>query len=239
MEKIDLTVTGETKQIILREGAAPNLFVYDGFHYAAESTESLITLTKSKGNKPNVIVAYDQSGIKVILDDQIVDRSKDRISYEFKRSRQFKEWQNILMKGQVFDQKSLIDFLRRREEGEIIEVESLLAAIQNFKFVTNISGDFTYDDRNNYTFAIKIGDSEGTVKLPKYIFAFIELYNESNFKQSIEIEVEVQKPRGEGEKPMFLISCPKFARYDEEALKNEVDTIKKGLEGYLVVAGRI
>lgn len=239
MEKIELAVSGETKEVILREGKAPEIFVYDGFHYAAESTESLIALTKSKGNKPNVIVAYNQTGVKVILDDLIFTRHKDIISYEFKRSRQFEEWKSILLKGQVFDQKSLIDFLRRREEGEIIEIESLLAAIQNFKFVTNITGDFSFDDRNNYTFAIKVGDSEGTVKLPKYIFACVELYNESNFRQTIELEVEVQKPRGEGEKPMFLISCPKFSRYDEEALKNEVDTIKGGLEGYLIVAGRI
>ena len=129
--------------------------------------------------------------------------------------------------------------MRRREPGEIDNIENLIASIQNFKYVTNITGDFTYDDRNNYTFAFKIGDAEGTVRLPQFITANLEIFNESELLQSIEIEIEVQKPKNEGDKLAFLLHCPKLSRYLKTAVEYEIDFVKNELDGYLVVAGNI
>ena len=136
-------------------------------------------------------------------------------------------------------QKAFIDFLRRREPGEIENSDFLIAAIQNFKYVTNITGDFTYDDRNNYTFAMKVGDAEGTVKLQQIVIANIEVFNESEFIQVMEIELEVQKPKNEGEKLAFLLHCPKLSRYSKKAVDNEIEVVKAELDGYLIVAGNI
>lgn len=193
----------------------------------------------SKAHKEICANAYNEAGFKVILDDKVLDRTQDRLRYDFKKSLQYKEWSKILESGVAFDQKNLLDFLRRREIGEIDAADAITAAIQNFKYVTNIAGDFTYDDNNNYTFGIKIGDAEGTVKLPQYLYADIEVYNESGFIQSMEIELEVRRPKAEGEKPMFVLTCPKLARYLKEALDNEISTVKGALEGYLIVAGNI
>lgn len=236
-EQINLIVNGD--QLVIRHGQAPEIYQYDGFSYTADSTESLIALVKSKGVQENCVIAYNEAGFKVILDDKVLDRTQDRLRYDFKKSLQYKEWSKILESGFAFDQKSLLDFLRRREIGEIDAADAITAAIQNFKYVTNIAGDFTYDDNNNYTFGIKIGDAEGTVKLPQYLYADIEVYNESGFIQSMEIELEVRRPKAEGEKPMFVLTCPKLARYLKDAFDNEINTVKGALDGYLIVAGNI
>ena len=234
-----INITPNSEVLVIRTGDATPIYTYKGFSYTADSTDSLIALVKAKGSKANAIVAYNADGIEVILDDTIVERKQDRLAYKFKNSIQFEEWKNILTRGCSFDQKEFIKFLQRRETGEIENIESLMASIQQFKYVTNIAGDFTYDDNNNYNFAIKIGDAEGTVRLPQFVFAKIEIYLESGLVQTMEIEMEVIRPRGEGEKPMFNLSCPKLSRYMQEAVDYEIKKLKKELDGYLIVAGNI
>lgn len=236
-EQINLTVNGEV--LTVRHGEAPRIFQYTGFKYEAHSTDSLVALVKSKSVKENCVISYDESGFKVILNDRVLDRQQDRISYGFKKSLQYNEWAKILEGAVIFDQKNLLDFFRRREPGEIEAVDALVAAVQNFRYVTNIAGDFTYDDNNNYTFAVRIGDAEGTVKLPQYIYADIEVFNESGFIQYMEIELEVRRPKADSEKPTFVLSCPKLQRYLKEALENEIAKVKQELDGYLIVAGSI
>jgi hypothetical protein len=238
MENVEVKVLPEGEELTIRTGTAGKIFQYNGFNHEVFSTESLITLTKAKGKNDSAIVAYCESGVQVILDDTVTDRDQDRIKYDFKTSQQFAEWEKIL-RGTVMGQKQLIDFLRRREEGEVDDIDFLISQVQQFKYVTNISGDFTYDDRNNYTFAIKVGEAEGTVRLPQIIIANIEIYNESGFIQPMEIEVEVQKPKSEDEKLLFGLSCPKFSRYQKKALENEINQIKQGLDGFLIITGDI
>lgn len=237
-EQINLTVNGEG--VIIRHGTAPEIYQYEGFSYTADSTDSFIALVKSKGFKENCVIAYNEEGFKAILNDKVLTRPQDRLRYAFKKSIQYKEWAKILENGVVFDQKSFIDFLRRREEGEIVDADTIIAAVQNFKYVTTTTGDFTFDDNNNYTFAFKIGEAEGTVRLPQYLYVDISIFNESDFVQNVEIELEVRKPKSEGEKLTFVLTCPKLQRYVNEALEAEIDKVKKELNnGYLIVAGSI
>ncbi|MGL5512791.1 MAG: hypothetical protein ACRDBM_06070 [Sporomusa sp.] len=236
-EQFNITATGDV--LTIRRGEAPEIFMYDGFRHTADSTDSLIALIKSKGVQPNTVIAYNEKGIKAILDDTVKDRNQDRITYEFKYSQQYQEWEKILTKGSTFDQRDFIKFLQRREPGEIDNIESLIVSLQNFKYVTNINADFSRENDQNYTFMIKIGEAEGSIKLPQLITTNIEVYNESLFTQPMEIELEVYKPKSEGEKPMFALTCPKLQRYLKEAVKFEIEHIKTELDGYLIVAGNV
>jgi len=236
-KQINITPKGDILEF--RTGEAKQLYQYDGYQYTAESTESLITLVRSKGSEENTIIAYTDGGIKVILDDTVITRDQDRLKYNYKYSQQFEEFRSILEKGVVFEQKQFIDFLRRREPGEINGQDMLMAAIQSFKFSSIISGDFTYDDQDNYICSFKIGDAEGTVKIPQLITANIEVFNESDFVQTVELELEIKKPRDQSEKPLIALTCPKLPRYLQKAMDHEIETVENELEGYLIVAGVI
>ncbi|CQR73336.1 hypothetical protein SOV_51190 [Sporomusa ovata DSM 2662] len=236
-EQFHITTTGEG--LTVRHGKAPEIFVYDGFNYTADSTDSLIALVRSKGNQPNTVIAYNENGIKAILDDTVKERIQDRINYAFKLSQQYEEWEKILTKGSAFDQRDFIKFLQRREPGEIEDIEFLIGNLQNFRYAINTAADFSRADDQNYTFMIKIGEVEGSVKLPQFLTANIEIYNESEFIQAVELELEVYKPKSEGEKPLFGLSCPKLQRYLKAAVEHEIERLKCELEGYLIVAGNI
>ena len=83
MNNKDIQLTPQGDTLIIREGQAPQLFIYNGFSYTADSTPALIALVKSKSVQENCILAYNDKGFKVILNDKVLDRSQDRIGYYF------------------------------------------------------------------------------------------------------------------------------------------------------------
>ena len=225
-------------ELTVRQGCAPDIFQYEGFRYTADTLDSFAKLVSAKAVKENCVVFCNEKGFHAILDDTVQDRKQDTVSYDFSLSVQAKEWEEVLSKGKVFDIKGLVDFLKRREENEIANIDRLLHAVSNFKYVTNIQGDFSFDDRDNYTFNVKLSDGEGTVRIPKVITVNMEILQGSDFHQDIEIEVEVQRPKDPSERPRFLLSCPKYPRYYQTAIEQECTLLPEQLPGYLIVRGR-
>ena len=223
--------------LLVRQGVLPNIFQYEGFRYTADTLDSFARLVLAKSVKEDCVVFCNKNGFHAILDDTVQDRKQDTVSYGFSISIQAEEWKEILSNGKVFDIKKLVDFLKRREENEIADIDRLLYAVSNFKYVTNVQGDFSFDDRNNYTFNVKLSDGEGTVRIPKVITAKIEILNGSDFRQDIEIEVEVERPKDPSERPCFLLSCPKYPRYYKAAIDWEYTQLLKRLPDYLIVQG--
>lgn len=211
-------------------------YINPGFHYILESIRSVIDLVKARGTADFSFLFYTDSQIQVVLDDRIEKRQKDTARYEFETSDLLDEWQRLFDKG--IDQKQFIEFLKKRDtEKELPETESLIASLQNLKMATEVRWDGDYDDRNNYNFAIKVKDMEGNTRLPNMLTACIPLINESALEIDVEIELEVFKPKGEGEKPMFRLTCPKFDRYWKQAVKHEIEVLKDALPGYHILAG--
>lgn len=229
----------EGNEVIVRRGTAREIFQYNGFNYSAFSTGSFIDLVKAKAVRENCVIAYNENNMTAILDDLVIDRRQDRVKYSFVNSLQAEEWKEILKDGKTFDQRSLIKFLQRREPDEIDDLEFFISMLQNFKYVTNIQGDFSQADDQNYTFMIKVGEQEGSIKIPQFIYLNLEIFNESDFSQKVEVEVEVYKPKQEGEKPLIRLSCPKYQRYQKEAVESEIIKLKEQLSDYLIITGEI
>ncbi|MDR3279297.1 MAG: hypothetical protein LBT23_02190 [Synergistaceae bacterium] len=224
---------------VFRVGDAEKIFQYAGFRYSANSTDSFVRLLKANIKDVwNAVVFVNDKGFHAIVDTSVTDRPQDKIVYDFSLSPQGEEWGLILEKGQVFDVKSMVDFLKRRETGEIDTIEDILYAAQNFRYVIKSEGDFTRDNSQNYVMAIKVGEAEGTIKVPEKIYANIALLKGSDFTQSIEIEVDIHRPKDEKDgKPGFHLSCPKFERYYQRAILSEVAALKHELGEFLVIDG--
>lgn len=228
-------------ELTIRVGqAAKELDPYDypGFSHQAFTTQSFISLVDAKANKFQAVIFANDKGFSAICDDSIEDRPWDRISMKFEFSTQAKEWQEILENGKVFSIKNLVDFLKRRDEKEIDNLDELLYAFKNFKFAKSIIGDFSYDDRNNYNFALKVNNTETTVRIPAVVQANIEIFKGSGFVSSMDIEIEVQEPTTSSEQPLIFLSCPTFPRQYEKAKEVEIETLRQGLPDWLIVEGQ-
>lgn len=211
---------------------------YQGFRYQADSLNAFVSLVQTKSaGKGACVVFYNNKGYRAIMDDSVHDRIQSSVSYNFLNSVQFSEWADILNKGRVFGVPDFVKFLRRRDPEEIQDMDALLFAAQNFRYATNIAGDFTYDSRNNYVFMVKVDEAESTVRFPQAIFATVEIFQDSGWKQEMEIEIDIVRPKSADERPMIALSCPKFPRYQEQAKKQQHEELIRQLEGWLVVAG--
>lgn len=236
-EKINIEVQGENLNI--RHGDLPKLpdiFQYKGFQHSTTSAGGFVELVRSKSNKPNCVVFWNGDGeMKAIMDDTVYDRPQDLVTFSPSRSVQYKEWYDVLAHEVSFEQKPFIDFLRTREPHELVGRDDLLMKVRKFTYVTRTEGDAIRDDNNNYSFAIKVNNVEATVQIPATMYLDIELFAESEFRQRVELDLEVEIPRKEGEKLKFKLSCPTFERYKQAAIDGIVDYIKTELDGYLIV----
>lgn len=227
----NFTVNNDSDEdIVIRTGAAIEPFNYLGTVYRALSTNAFCDLVIAR--KTDFTVAgYHDKGFSAILNDSITDAERDKVTYLFEDSLQMEEWNAVL--DDSLSQKQLINFLkcRRQDIPEVPEYETLLYNLQNFKFVQNIEADYSQTDNNNYTFAFKSRDGEGTVKLPQQFAANIELIKGSNYIQEIEIELEIHRPKSADEKPTFVLHCPKMRRYQEIAKDHEIDKLINALNG--------
>ena len=214
-----------------------NVHQFEGTDYVLESIASVIELVKWKGSKNNTVIFYNDNKVQVILDDALMDRPQDIAAYGFKWSDSFDEWRGVL--DRPMGQKDFVNFLKRRPYDESHVVEPLLAQAQNLKLMTEIMGDYTYDDNNNITFMFKTKDGESMTKLPSLVTINLILVNESDFYQPIEFELELNKPKSENEKPSFILKYPKLQRYIKDAVKHEINKMKSALDGYLIMAGSI
>lgn len=210
---------------------------YKGFAYVAQSTQAVIDLVKHlTGEKSgNTIIFYDNERVAVIVDETIQARPQDTISYRFQESLELQDWKKVF--GRPLTQKEFIDFLKRRAPEEVQDCDRLMAAAQTIRMATEITGDFLYQDNNNVTVAFKIKDTESATTFPSTLTIYVPIINESGKEDELEIELQVNKPKGEGEKLTFQLDCPKFARYWREAVRAEIDTLGEELPGYLLVAG--
>lgn len=234
-----LHVKTQNDTLVLRTGEAEKIYQYKGYEYYPRTAESFIKLLHAKGNKENSIIFIDDERAIAIMDDTVRDRKQDEVIYGFQLSEAADEWRQALIADDplIIGIKDFADFLKRRPEGEVIEIDKLLYAVQNFKYVTNTAGNFSFEDRNNYTFNIMVNDAEGTVKVPKVITARLELLEASGFVQDIGMEIEVNRPKDPKDKPYFVISCPKFQRYWLDAVRHARETIAAALPDYLIIDG--
>lgn len=228
-------VDDHAAEVHFRTGQLPTPYQYQGYKYNLESMQSVIDLIRWKGSKENTVIFVDEEGVQAILDDTVTDQPKDGAVYQYKKSLEYQEWQIIL--GKAIPQKVFIDFLKRRPENQVDENDLLLASVQKLNLATVITGDFEYEDINNHVVSFKIKETETSTKLPKVLVVSMPLIYGSENVLTMEVELEFCAPRNDGEKPVFLLTIPKFDRYWQEAIDYEVAKLKEQLKDYLILSG--
>lgn len=207
----------------------------ESFDYGLQSLQGVLDLIGRKGDSQKTVVFYNDANIQVILDDTITDRSKDTALYSFANSIAYTHWKNIF--GKAFQQKELIDFLKNHPEDIVGGVDSLISAVSKLKITTEIVGDYWYDDNNNITFMFKSKDGEGAASIPAKITLCVPIFNESDFVPQMEVELQLNKPKAETEKPTIVLTCPRMEFYRKAAVDFTVNALKEALPGFLIMAG--
>lgn len=228
---------------VLLQYQEPTEYIYRGVHYSLRSTQAVIDLIKKRGSQENTLIFYvdaDKPQVQVVLDDKVVDRDKDIADYRFAKSDVLKEWEEVLGNPQGIDQKGFIKFLKRRKLEEFENstmLQQLLAISQQLNLATVINFDSVYENENNKEVSFKIKDVDTSTTIPETFLLDIPLLNESDLKCVIDIELELVKPREEGQKARFVLSCPMLPKFMKEAVRYEIGKIREALPGYELLAG--
>ena len=85
-EKINIEM--QKNNLNIRHGDLPKLpdiFQYKGFQHRTTSAEGFVELVKTKSNKPNCVVFWDDDGdMTAIMDDTVYDRPQDKTLSSFR-----------------------------------------------------------------------------------------------------------------------------------------------------------
>lgn len=226
----------ESVRIIHEPVATRRIHEWNQQKYNLSSMSAVIDFVERKGTVENTVIFYNNSDVRVILDDSIQDRPLDQAIYPFNLSDQFKNWNEVFGRG--MNQKKLADFLRRLELDELPDRDMLVANVRKLQVITEIKGDYEYDEAGNVSVVYKESNGrEGLMALPSLIEPYVPILNESEYESSIEVELELIKPKSEDEKPAIILTCPKKDLYIKDAIEYEVDRLKKALPDYLILAG--
>ncbi len=207
----------QEKPLVIREGKTPDIFVYQGYRYELEDTESLIAFATKYSSKENGVILHDENGIGCLIDATVEDRTQDYISYCFDPSFAAEEWGGILKGEELrFGIRDMVKFLEHRPVGEIeVRVlEDLINSVKHMKYAITNEIDQSYNDTNNFTVAIKVGEHPGNVKIPRKVYVTMELIKNSGYEQEIEVEIEtilMKAPTENG--TQFALACPNWKRY--------------------------
>lgn len=237
-KKIEVNVSAKDGELVIRHGDAPEIFTYRGQRFLANSMNAFIDLAKKHmvvAGSP--VAAYDEQRIIAVLNQSVHDRPLDMICYNYKFALDYRYLKGLL--GKAMTQKDLIDAVKRLTSyfGWKTPADLLIARLKTLKLVTNIAGDFQVDDNNNYTFAIKVGDAEGTTQLPSELVLDMPIYNEQKEMFEVNLELEVVKPKNENERPLFVLRCPLVDILERDALLSEIKNAQEQLVEMLIVEG--
>jgi hypothetical protein len=230
-EVINIKTEGDKLHIIHSD---MHIFQYEGFNYTVEDTESIIGLVNRYGSQYNTVIFVNKNRIRVIFDDSVTTMPQDTAECKFQLSDDALDWFGCFRSP--LSQKDFIGFLRRRSEGEIENLDALLASVKVLKIATETIGDYKYDECGNITFMYKTKEKEGVCTIPSVLNVTIPMLNNDSV-MNIEMELEIIKPKSEDEKPAFMISCPGWSRYYKQAVEVETKKLKDALPEYLILAG--
>jgi hypothetical protein len=91
-------------------------------------------------------------------------------------------------------------------------------------------------DPDDHVFMYQEKTGMQTARLPKKIKLLVP-YFESGEKVSIEVDVEIVKPKSAEDKPVFVLKDMKAARTKRDALKAEIEKIRTSLADWMFIQG--
>lgn len=163
------------------------------------------------------------------------DREKDAVTYSMQYAPEYKPWMNLF--NNRIGHKDFVKFLTEAAIDDPT-LEPLLVAVRSIKIDAVVSGEFTYDDNNNFTVVFKQADGEKATKLPREFYVSVPVFEDSIAPSDIRICMEFLQPKNEADKPAFVLTCPHKERVEREAREAIVDYIKGELNGgFLIVYG--
>jgi len=235
-QNINITPKDDGVKIINESYHQHQVHDWNPKNYKLNSIKAIVDLVKTKGDKKNTVVLYDEVGIDVILDETIQNKPLDHCVYRYCFSLQFADWNKVFTIP--FSQKQAVEFLRSRTPGEVEDIDSLIANIANIKVATTIVGDYSDDDEGNIVAMYKEDNGkEGRLRIPKEINVTMPIFKET-IRCNMIFEVKLIKPRNQEEKPKIVFNCCRKDYYIQEAANVEIMKLKEGLEGYLILSGR-
>lgn len=226
---------GSEYQEVTKDPKEP-LWVHKLRDHAMRDAESFVAFVKQYGDPKKGSVFYSSGAGERFTVTMFFDAMNREESVELTFSRSL-ELQTFLGKGPgaIMNQKQFLKTLETFPEC-IESVTAIRAMVERLQMSKEIKFESNLDPDNlTFIYSEKGGQQEG--KLPKKIMLTLPFFEGSENRIRIEVDLDVEMPKSEGDKPSFKLENVKHARTERDAVKAEIDSMKQKLSGWLFLNG--
>lgn len=209
------------------------------FHLV-EDAESVITLAKKYGDQTKSLVLFNDTGIKLVLDEQIQRGQREIFSCAFAYSLDWRAWGELFGAAQALDHQKLLRFLIRQQhnmkEFELLDRMRCIRATAQ----VNLDSEVRLDGESAGVVFKATGD-DSIVKFPRKFHVRLpvldgDVDDEASWVE-FEVRVEIVMPENTNQKLGFMLFAPTLNAARRKRIDAEVGRVKEALEGWTIARG--
>lgn len=209
--------------------------------HAINDTESFIDYAKRYGDPKTSLVFVAQEQCTIVIDEQPTRGERETITMRLLPSDDWTAWSGTF--GKAMNHRDLYMFLVAHEQNlSDATIVSRLSKMSSRAEVDHNS-DLQQFGAGEVGFKFKTTAGEEMAQFPTKFGINLPVLDQDVGDgtlppQKIEVRLQIEMPLSAGKPPMFTLIAPEWKQAMTRRVKQEIDRIKSGLEGFAVIHGK-
>lgn len=204
------------------------------------STKATIDYVRLYGDKEKSLIMFNESGIRVILDETVTAGDRECVGMIFTTSPDYTEWNALFSTGKSVPHRNLIKFLVAHAHN--LERPDILVAARRITAKTYIDAESDVrDDGDSVGVNIKTQAGEEFAKFPREVVINLPVLRQDVINADtwcrVTLTLTIDLPE-DGRGPIgFTLICPEWSALLQRRTTQEGEAVAEALEGYKVLNG--
>lgn len=195
---------------------------------------SLIAMARKYSRPERGLILVDDDGVELVLDELRERGQRETVSLEWEFSRAWRKWDELVNKEPVAH-KPLFKFLMGRQ-GDLADPD-ILQAMRSVKATATVKSDSTIREIGESVGVVfETAAGEDLVKFPKAFDFYVSVFEDGE-SQTVPVGVEIVMPQEPRAPVTFLLLAERWDPIRREAIKAELDNLRKALPDWTIVRG--
>jgi len=212
--------------------------------YRLETIDGLIAVANRYGSKERSLVLFDNEQVVLVVDDQVEQGDRERMTMKFRTSPDWQQWRSIL--GKSVTHRELFVFLRQMQHtlahAPILDRMRQVKATAQVKIDSDVRLD---GETAGVVFTVSGGDE--LVKFPRSFEVLLPVLatdvGDATLEApdppvQLEIRLEIEMPTEPKQPIRFILFAPGMDRAMDKRVNDELEELQSALVDWVVVRGQ-
>jgi len=207
---------------------------------SVEDVESIVGYAKKYGTPANSNIFYNDNKVVLTLNDQVEKGQRERVELDWKFSREWIGWSQLVNSQNAPTHKELLTFLITNQHT--VQDSSIIDRMRQVKATAEVSLDSDLRlDAETAGVVFKATAGEALVKFPRQFtlnLPVLDIHTDNpDFWSVVDIRLEVVMPTEPKQPVRFALFASTWNAVRRSVINNEIQTLIAALPEWLIVRG--